>query len=179
MPNMPLTHLVTAVALAIVLTALLLAARRWYRRLVRQRRWSRSRSAESEAPRLLEKLGYGVLGAQVEGSYSLLVDGQPIEVPLRADYIVRRRGRRFVAEVKSGRFAPRLDTAATRRQLLEYLIAFQVDGVLLVDGEARRVHQVEFPITPPGESGSWFDTSMLWVTGALVVAIIFWMLRGA
>lgn len=179
MTYIPLTHLLTAVALATVLTALYLAVRRWRRRLVRQRQWLRARSAESEAPRLLEKLGYGVLGAQVEGSYSLVVDGQPIEVSLRVDYIVGRGGRRFVAEVKSGRLAPRLDTAATRRQLLEYLITFQVNGVLLVDGEARSVHQVEFPIIPHSESGSWFDKSTLWVAGALLVGIILWMLRSA
>ena len=33
-----------------------------------------------------------------------------------------------VAEVKTGRLAPRIDTPATRRQLLEYRLAFDVDG---------------------------------------------------
>ena len=34
---------------------------------------------------------------------------------------------------------------ATRRQLLEYALAYDVDGVLLVDMTAGRLHQVEFP----------------------------------
>jgi hypothetical protein len=34
---------------------------------------------------------------------------------------------------------------ATRRQLLEYLLAFEVHGVLLVDLDEGRVRPVEFP----------------------------------
>ena len=33
----------------------------------------------------------------------------------------------------------------TRRQLLEYACAFQVDGALLVDGARARVHEIVFP----------------------------------
>ena len=178
MMNVPVTHLVIVAAVLVALGALGLAARRWIRRLVRQRRWLRAQDAEGEAPRLLEKLGYGVLGAQVEGGYSLQVDGQPMAVSLRADYVVERRGRRYVAEVKSGKLAPRLDTAATRRQLLEYSMAFRVDGVLLVDGEARRVHHVEFPSGKGSESESRLDRSMRWITAGAIVVAILWMLHG-
>ena len=66
-------------------------------------------------------------------------------IALRADLLVERGGRRYVAEVKTGEAAPSLATAATRRQLLEYLIAYRVDGVLLVDAERGSVHEVEFP----------------------------------
>ena len=73
-------------------------------------------------------------------------DGAAQTVDVRADLIVTRGGRRFVAEVKTGELAPRLATVATRRQLLEYAHAFDVDGVLLVDPEAGRVAEVTFPM---------------------------------
>lgn len=94
---------------------------------------------------LLRESGYEVLGAQLETDYSLMVDGEPQLVQLRADYLVSRRGLTYVAEVKSGRKAPQLANSATRRQLLEYSIAYGVDGVLLVDATACRIHRVEFP----------------------------------
>lgn len=119
---------------------------RQYRYHVRRRRWQRAQAAEAAASKLLRRLGFDVLGAQVQGSYTLVVDGQPQLVPLRADYLVARNELRYVAEVKSGRLAPKLDHAATRRQLLEYRMAFEVDGVLLVDGEIGRVHEVVFPL---------------------------------
>jgi hypothetical protein len=78
----------------------------------------------------------------MKASYDLLVDGRRLSIALRADYVVERRGRWFVAEVKSGETAPSLETPATRRQLLEYRIAFAVDGVLLVDAERDTVHEV-------------------------------------
>jgi hypothetical protein len=50
----------------------------------------------------------------------------------------------LVAEVKTGEVAPRLSTAATRRQLLEYRVAFDVDGVLLVCPERGTIQRVDF-----------------------------------
>jgi hypothetical protein len=122
-----------------------IAVERWYGRWTRQRRWHRAQAAEAAAPRLLRRCGFDVLGAQVEACYSMLVDGQPTYVRLRADYIAVRQGKRYVAEVKSGRFAPQIGNASTRRQLLEYLMAFSVDGIVLVDGEAQCIHEIVFP----------------------------------
>jgi hypothetical protein len=113
------------------------------------RRLRRARAAEDRAAVLLERLGYDILGAEVGGSYDVHVDGRPVRIDLRADYVVERSGKRFVAEVKSGAAAPSIGTSATRRQLLEYRVAFDVDGVLLVDGETERAHAVEFPGAEP------------------------------
>jgi hypothetical protein len=52
----------------------------------------------------------------------------------------------MVAEVKTGTQAPRFEHADTRRQLLEYQLAFEVDSVLLVDVEAGEVREVSFPL---------------------------------
>ena len=144
-PLNPLTALLFAglfAALALYVSAVLRKALR-ARKL--RRRFIRAANTEAQAPALLRERGYAVLGAQVRGDYCLTVDGRPFPVELRADYVVSRDKKRYVAEVKSGKLAPRLATAATRRQLLEYLMAFEVDGVLLVDGEARQIHEVEFP----------------------------------
>ena len=72
----------------------------------------------------------------------LVVDGLRSQHPLRVDYIVTRRGKRYVAEVKTGALAPSLDHAPTRRQIVEYCAAFDVDGALLVEPEANRVRAI-------------------------------------
>ena len=113
-------------------------------RLGRQR--MHAEEGETRAARLVRSLGYTILGSQVVVTYPVWIDDVEIAVTLRADYLVSMGGRRFIAEVKTGKLAPRIETSATRRQLLEYRIAFQVDGVLLVDAEAERVHTVRFPI---------------------------------
>ena len=62
----------------------------------------------------------------------------------RVDLLVVRHGKRFAVDVKTGDIAPDPRHPATRRQLLEYLLAFEVDGVLLVDMRARRIHEIAF-----------------------------------
>lgn len=100
---------------------------------------------ERRARTLLKKAGYRVCDEQQGGSYSLLIDGREIAIHLRSDYLVEKSGRRFVAEVKSGAFSVKVTSRATRRQLLEYLLAFDVDGVLLVDMQAHQIHEIAFP----------------------------------
>ena len=79
------------------------------------------------------------------------VDGTWTEVELRADFLCSRNGRRFVADAKTGRDATGVGCAATRRQLLEYRLAYPVDGVLLVDAERDQVLRVEFEAPGAGE----------------------------
>lgn len=104
-----------------------------------------AKRGEAAAERLLRRQGYRIEDRQVTGRWTLLVDGDPVEVTCRADLLVRRRRRRFVAEVKSGTVGARATAPHTRRQLLEYRTVFAVDGVLLVDMVHRRIHEVSFP----------------------------------
>ena len=94
---------------------------------------------------MLEAAGFRILARQARVAWAPLVDGEPCELELRADYLVECDGERLIAEVKTGDEAPSLETAATRRQLLEYSIAFDVDGILLVCPERDAIHRVEFP----------------------------------
>jgi hypothetical protein len=168
-----LAALVVVAAVAIVQTLRLFASR-WSRR--RRLTLARERGAAGElrAEALLRDMGFAILGRQVQGGYALGVDGASIAVDVRADYVVAARGRRYVAEVKTGVFAPRIETAATRRQLLEYRIAFaalDIDGVLLVDADTDRVRLVEFPLPPaPGDRSR--IAGLLWLSlGAAVGAL--------
>ncbi|MGE0320684.1 MAG: hypothetical protein AB7K71_19245 [Polyangiaceae bacterium] len=128
---------------------LLLLIRQWWvrawRRLVILGRQRRAYSLERGAHGFLEAQGYSIEAVQARTHYRLLVDGEAEDIELRVDFIVRKQGQRFAADVKTGSDAPRIQNPATRRQLLEYQLAYEVDGVLLVDMEARAVRCVQFP----------------------------------
>ncbi len=122
----------------------------WRRARGRWRRANRGRQhhaqrAEGDAERFLAQQGYAILERQLTQTWQLHVDGQWHPVSCRADLLLRRRGRLFIADVKTGGKAPDPRSPATRRQLLEYFLVFAVDGVLLVDMEQRRIRAVEFP----------------------------------
>jgi hypothetical protein len=145
-----------ALAIFVAVVALWLArlVRRWRGSRRAQRRSRRAMAGEDAAAELLERAGFRVIARYARTRWAPLVDGEPCETEIVADYLVERDGQRLVAEVKTGEDAPRLETAATRRQLLEYSVAFGVDGVLLVVPEAGAVRRVEFPIrtSPAGRS---------------------------
>lgn len=145
------------VAIAAAVIALWLAARwrRWRGSVRAKRRAARAGAGEQAAIALLEDEGYVIEARQARVVWAPLVDDEPIALELRADYLVKRNGERFVAEVKTGEVAPSLHSAATRRQLLEYSVAFAVDGVILVCPERGEVHRIEFPTsTMQARSGS-------------------------
>lgn len=121
---------------------------------VRMAAWKTSRRAararklgevgERRGLRVLRKAGYRIVERQPSGRSRVVVDGQQHGFRLRADALVKRAGLVYVAEFKGGQQAARLSNRNTRRQLLEYAIAFDVDGVLLVDAVEGEISTVEF-----------------------------------
>ena len=119
----------------------------------RDGRWSRAsrrRNAEAldgeqAALVLLEAAGFRVVERQPWGRIEVDVDGEREEIDVRADLLVEDEAGTWVAEVKTGRLAADLRHGPTRRQLLEYRLAFDVEGVILVDVLAGRVVEVAFP----------------------------------
>ena len=146
--SIPPEVLVLVAALAVAtaaVQALVLAWRRWRRRRRMAMRMDRAVAGEERAAELLRRQGFSVLGAQAVIDHPVQIDDRVVMIALRADYLAERDGLRYVVEVKTGSLAPRIETSATRRQMLEYRIAFDVDGVLLVDAESGLVHDVKFP----------------------------------
>ena len=119
----------------------------WSRGRISRANRARQRVAsrgESQAERLLQRAGFTIEERQVTRRWQLWVDGEAVEVSSRADLLVRRRGRRYVAEVKTGGRAWNPGLPATRRQLLEYEHVFDVHGLILVDMHHRKVRVVSF-----------------------------------
>lgn len=117
---------------------------RWWRRRVLRGRRDRGRRGEREAVGVLTDAGYRIVEGQASREVTLEVDGASRRYNLRPDFLVQRGDRRYVAEVKTGKKAPDPMYTHTRRQLLEYEVCFPDHGLLLVDMEARQVHEVSW-----------------------------------
>ncbi|MEZ4265583.1 MAG: hypothetical protein R3F39_04330 [Myxococcota bacterium] len=108
---------------------------------------SRALGAEGEitAESCLIEAGYAIVRRQASEVVAMLVDGDEQSALVRVDFLVSRAGRIYAAEAKGGAIAADPAYAPTRRQLLEYAVAFDVDGVLLVDAARGRILAVDFP----------------------------------
>ena len=171
MPRLPDEAILALVALLVVASHVLMrAVRRWVRRTRIRRRLARAAEGEVRAARWLVAQGYEIVGAQVAKEYELLVDGAAFRVGLQADFLATRAGRLYVVEVKTGKLAPRLATSATRRQLLEYRVAYGAVGTLVVDAEAGVVHEVTFPpmLPAPRDPARWRIAAGAFALGLLV-----------
>jgi hypothetical protein len=148
-----------------------LAWRSWAPRVRFRARMAHAARGERNAESILARHGYEILDRQASATIDYAVDGQSRAIDVRADYLVAREGRVFVAEVKTGRDAPAIASAATRRQLLEYAHAFDLDGVLLVDADRERVHAIGLPARPARRVASPFRDLLLFATGAACASI--------
>jgi len=131
-------------------------------------RWVALRAlrGEQHAEEMLVDAGFRIVGRQVERGYMVRVDDKDTRVIVRADLlVVDRDGETLVAEAKTGREAPRIENSATRRQLLEYRLAFGTQGVLLVDATSETIHSVCFPQQPvarnPSTLSSWTRAAVI------------------
>ncbi|RAL25494.1 hypothetical protein DL240_04590 [Lujinxingia litoralis] len=140
------TALGVALICALVFWAIVRALRRRWRRFVARRRGRRARSAEERAGRWLEREGYELIEEQAVRDWVVGIDDGEEVVRLMADWVVERAGKRYVVEVKTGKRAPSIRNSATRRQMLEYLCAYECDGVILMDMESGALHDVRFPV---------------------------------
>lgn len=140
-------------ALSLLAATLLLGVqtvRLWARGRVGAQRAKRARTlgrkGERDAKRLLKRARYRIEAEQPVGRLAYVVDAEAREAVLRPDFFVRKGKRRYVADAKAGVDATDLAKRGSRRQLLEYALAFPtVDGVLLVDTERGAIHEVAFP----------------------------------
>lgn len=105
-----------------------------------------AKRAESKAIRFLTQQGYSVLDVQKRTPLLTIIDGKPHQNFVQADLIVKKNGKVYVAEVKSGEAASRIVSAPIRRQLLEYYLVYRPHGILYVDMERECVRKVEFSI---------------------------------
>jgi hypothetical protein len=140
------------VAVGIMCVALL----GWWRAATHMARGNRRRQqwaqrGEDGAVEVLAAAGFTVVDHQVMAEWTVWLDGEPVDIRCRADLLVEGDDGRYIAEVKTGSRAIDPTNPATRRQLLEYQLAFPVEGLLLVDMEERRVVTVAFDLQSRGD----------------------------
>ena len=157
--------------------AIVLAVGRWRSRLAAAARSRRARAVgraavdgERAAAGLLADAGYQLVAAQVRHVLEVTVDDETYDAGLRCDYLVERAGQRWVAEVKTGAQAPSLANPATRRQLLEYQLAFAAVGVVLVDVDAGALHEVRFAVPAATPRRLGWAVGAGFVLGAITAA---------
>jgi hypothetical protein len=123
------------------------------RRAISARR-QRAARGEARAEVLLARLGYEVEARQVEAAWAVEVDGEAAPIRVRADLLVRRGARRWVAEVKTGEVAPLISARA--RGDSSWSTGSPIPrwtGCCWCARSSDQVHEVRFPLPGRGRRG--------------------------
>jgi hypothetical protein len=147
----------------------------WKKRYKGKRVAARGKRGERRAERMLRRRGYRIISRQTASTYRIWVDGSSVATTVKADLIVRRWWRTWIAEVKTGDAAVRVEHEATRRQLLEYQLAFGISAILLVDGENGLIREVRFPMRQRGRACFFVVGAAVAGTVLGAAAVIAWI----
>ena len=78
---------------------------------------------------------------QIKGT--ILLDDKVSECTVKPDFLVKKNGNFYLAEVKTGD-ASSIKNISTRRQLLEYSFLMNLNTVILVDIKEKKIREVDF-----------------------------------
>lgn len=134
-------------------------------------RFKRGDKLEKEAAVFLKKRGYQVVAAQKVFYHTFQLDNTEQRAKLITDYIVKKGGKTYIVEVKSGKSAIMLSDKNTRRQLLEYDFVIPNDGVILLDMENKKLQLVEFAPRVQKANTWYYKVVIIVACGAIFVPI--------
>lgn len=134
------------------------------------RRFKKGAAAEKNAVKFLRHRGYKIIAAQLEETITVYVDGEPQKSKVRADFLVRKGWKKYIVEVKSGQQGT-VRLPNVRRQLLEYKLVYQPDGILLLDMEHRNLQEIRFAYTKPKQGMLFYYGLICLLAGLFVYGI--------
>ena len=136
-----------------------------------KRTFKSGRIAENAAVKFLRSHGYTILASQLREDVTIYVDDDAETSIVRADYLVRCGWKLYVVEVKSGQQG-NAKLPAIRRQLLEYYMVYQPDGILLLDMQNKNLQKIRFAYAGDKKHHRCFSIILCAVAILLIAVII-------
>ncbi|MCT4643478.1 MAG: Dna2/Cas4 domain-containing protein [Carboxylicivirga sp.] len=142
-----------------------------------KKRFDRGNKLELQAKNFLKSEGFKIVDYQSTYEHRFLEDDEVQFVEIQPDYIVKKNGKTYIVEVKSGSHATSARYKHTRRQLLEYDYVVENDGVYLLDMEKKELKLVQFKSKMERRSGKLLKTVI--VVAIIGIAIPYWQIKVA
>lgn len=141
-------HIIFLLLTVIIVTLLFLLIRykviEYFNKRKVKKRFERGNKLELNAKAFLQNKGYDVVDYQSTYDHKYKVDGVENTATIQPDYIVKKKGKTYIVEVKSGTTAISARNRHTRRQLLEYDYVIENDGIFLLDMENQDLQFIQF-----------------------------------
>ena len=148
----------------------------WFNARSLKKRFARSKRAEREAEKFLKKKGFAIVDSQKSKPILITIGDKIHRYLIRIDYLVRKKGKIYVVEVKSGEKSPYITNRETRRQMLEYYLAYQPNGIILLNMKSKSIAEVKFQFEK--KSHQWIIKLFWFVAGIIFSILIYYLFFG-
>ncbi|AEG61277.1 hypothetical protein [Desulforamulus ruminis] len=139
-----------------------------------RRRVLKAGKAELAARKFLSSEGYKILSVQERVPVVTKINGKSHKSHIQADLIVQKGKEVFVVDVKTGQVAQQPNSPEIRRQLLEYYLVYQTDGVLVLDMDQKKLYRMEFQVAHPSpKSVKFVPYFASFLAGVIFVLMMF------
>lgn len=109
-----------------------------------KKRFIKSKFGEFEAKSFLQNLGFTIIAEQVSLISNMLVDNKKYNYEVIADFLVKRKNEKAIVEVKTGKEAINPLNINTRRQILEYMLLYNINKLYLFDAQNKKLQEIKF-----------------------------------
>ena len=134
-----------------------------------------SKTAENKAEKWLKHNGFLIIDKQQSKPLIIKAGAITHRYLIRIDFLVKKNGRTYVVEVKSGS-QNKITNRETRRQLLEYFLAYQPYGIILFDMETKQFSEIKFLL--PYFRSRFIENTIFFLLGALFTTLaLFFVFR--
>lgn len=127
-----------------------------------------SKRAEKSAEKWLKYNGFQIIDKQQSKPLIIKAGAITHRYLIRIDFLVKKNGRTYVVEVKSGS-QNKITNRETRRQLLEYFLAYQPYGIILFDMETKQFSEIRFLL--PYFRSRLIENTIFFLLGALLTLL--------
>ena len=131
-----------------------------------------SKRAEKKAEELLKKNGFHIIDRQQCKPLIIKAGSELYRYLIRIDFLVKKNGRTYVVEVKSGS-KNKITKRETRRQLLEYFLAYQPHGIILFDMDTKKFSEIRFLL--PYFYSRFIENLIYFLLGALIAFLVMYL----
>ena len=134
-----------------------------------------SQRAEKGAEKLLKKHGFQILERQQTRPLIIKIGRRIHHYLIRIDFLVKKGNKKYIVEVKNGHKNSYITNRDTRRQLLEYFLAYQSCDIILLNMKNKKFSRIKFDL--PYFHTQWIENLIFFFLGILAVLITIYFLK--
>lgn len=132
----------------------------------------KAKRAENLAVKILENAGYKVLEVQKRLKVKTKIDGKEYSNTIIADMIVQKGVKTYLVEIKTGKQVEKTITPLIRRQLLEYYLIYKPDGLILLNMETGKLHNISFNLEDSYRYKIYLKYTLAFLVGVITTYLL-------